>query len=367
MNEDRSSRYHRLKRRAAVASVALSAALLVALLATGGSVAIRRSVGGSEQAASGPAVIAYYVLALALLHELLSFPLAFYRGFVLERRYGLSTESAGTWLGDHGKALAIALALALPATEFAYLTLRWWPSSWWAVSAAAFTVATFGLAMVAPVVLLPVFFKFKPLERDGLRARLESLSARAGVPVLGVYEWGLGEKTRRANAALVGTGRTRRILVSNTLLTEYSDDEIEVILAHEIGHHVNRDIAKGLTVEAILLACGLFAAAGALDAAWLRLGLASPADVAGLPLMLLAGGALSLLATPVLNAISRINERRADRFALNVTGRPGAFVSAMRRLAAQNLAEPNPSRPVLWLFHTHPPIEQRIALAKSTE
>jgi STE24 endopeptidase len=198
-----------------------------------------------------------------------------------------------------------------------------------------------------------------------LRSRLVSLSERAGVPVLGVYEWALGEKSRGANAALVGAGATRRIIVSDTLLAEYSDDEIEVILAHEIAHHVHRDILVGLAAEALLLLMSFLAAAAAIAVWWRPLALAAPNDVAGLPLLLLAGGAVSLAATPLMNALSRRHERRADRYALALTSQPAAFISAMKRLAAQNLAEERPSRAVLWFFHTHPPIPQRIDAARS--
>ena len=175
----------------------------------------------------------------------------------------------------------------------------------------------------------------------------------------------VGEKTRRANAALVGTGATRRILVSDTLLAEYSDDEIEVILAHELAHHVHYDILTGLAAEVLLLVAAFFAAATALAFWWPLVGLHAPNDIAGLPLLLLAGGAVSLAATPWVNALSRWNERRADRYALTLTRQPAAFISAMRRLALQNLAEERPSRAALWLFHTHPPIEQRIEAART--
>jgi STE24 endopeptidase len=212
---------------------------------------------------------------------------------------------------------------------------------------------------------LPMFYRFKPLDRETLRSRIESLSRRAGMPVLGVYEWGLGDKTRRANAALVGMGQSRRILLSDTLLAHYTDDEIEVILAHELGHHAHRDIRNGLVLESLLIALACAAAAVALQVLWRPLHLAGPTDVAGLPVMLLAAGIVSLLTTPALNAWSRRNEHRADRFALKLTERPDAFVSAMRRLAAQNLAEERPSATTLWLFHTHPPIEQRIQAARS--
>jgi STE24 endopeptidase len=367
MNEDKSSRYHRLKHRAAALSVVSSGALLMALSATGASIAIRRAVGGSDHGASSWAVVALYVLAIGALHGIVSLPFAVYRGFLLERRYGLSAESGGAWAADHAKALGISAFVGLLAAESVYLALRLWPAWWWAVSAMTFVVAMAAFTQLAPLVLLPIFYRFKPLERESLRARLVSLSGRTGVPVLDVYEWGLGDKTRRANAALVGSGRTRRILVSNTLLAQYTDDEIEVILAHELGHHVHRDITKALGLEVLIVVAGFYAASRVLDALWVPLGLASPADVAGLPVLLLAGGASSLAATPLLNVVSRINERRADRFALALTRRPAAFVSALRRLAAQNLAEERPSTTSFWLFHTHPTIEQRIGAAKSFE
>jgi STE24 endopeptidase len=295
------------------------------------------------------------------------FPLAFYRTFFLERRYGLSSEPFAAWARDHVTAAALGLTIGLCGVEIVYFAMTVSPPWWWLVSAAAFAAGAVVMARIAPVVFFPLFYTFTPLDRESLRARLVSLSQRAGVPILGVYEWGLGQKTRRANAALVGAGATRRIIVSDTLLAEYSDDEIEVILAHEIAHHVHRDLLTALIAESLLLAAAFGAAAAALDVWWQRAGLLSRSDVAGLPLLLLAGGAMALAATPVVNALSRWNERRADRYALTLTRQPGAFISAIKRLAAQNLAEEHPSRAVLWLFHTHPPIEQRIAAARTFE
>jgi STE24 endopeptidase len=367
MNEDKASRYHRLRRQAAVLSVALSAVVLAGLLLSGASRVLADAAVSWTHASAGrfsPAVTAIYVTIFAAVHEATALPLTYYRGFFLERHYGLSSETFGAWLRDHAKAVALAFVLGLGGAEIVYLTLSVWPEWWWLASAAVFAAAMVGIAKLLPLVLLPLFYKFAPLDRESLRARLVSLSKRAGVPVLGIYEWGLGEKTRRANAALVGTGATRRIIVSDTLLAAYSDDEIEVILAHELAHHVHRDILRGLVAESVLLLVAFFAAAVALETFWERTGLRSPGDVAGLPLLLLAGGAVTVAATPAVNALSRWNERRADRYALTLTGQPGAFISAMKRLAAQNLADERPSRVVLWLFHTHPPIEQRIEAAR---
>ncbi len=368
MNEDRSSRYHRLKRRCAVASTVVTAGALAALLATGAASALRDAayaIARGRAAGFAPLPVALYVALLVMALEAVGLPLAFYRTFVLERRYGLSSEPARTWLRDHIKAVALSVVFGIAGAEIVYFAMSAWPAWWWLAAAVAFALAMGLLATVAPVVLLPIFYTFAPLERASLRARLESLSKRAGVPVLGVYEWGLGAKTRRANAALVGTGATRRIILSDTLLAEYSEDEIEVILAHELGHHVHRDIRTALFTESVLLLAAFGVAAIALNQLWERVGLRSIGDVAGLPLLLLAAGGAMIAATPLTNAMSRRNERRADRYALDLTRQPHAFISAMKRLAAQNLAEERPSRTVLWLFHTHPPIAQRIEAARA--
>ena len=365
MNEDRASRYQRSRRRAAVASGSVTALLLLGLVFSGGSGRLRDlTIAWAHGTPESAATVVLFVCLLALLHEGLTLPLAVYRGFVLERQFGLSEEAFGAWAADHAKSALIGLALALAAAAVVSSSIRISPAWWWLVAGATFAAAIAVIANLAPVLLLPLFYRFSPLGRASLGARLENLSRQAGVAVLGVYEWGLGRKTRRANAALVGTGRTRRIILSDTLLAEYSDDEIEVVLAHELGHQVHRDIVAGLAIESVVLLAACYASAAALDAWWPAAGLASKADAAGLPLLLLAGGAVTVAATPLVNALSRVAERRADRFALALTGRSDAFISAMRRLAAQNLAEPRPSAFARWFFHTHPPVEERIQAAR---
>ena len=364
MNEPKSARYHRLKRRASMLSLLCTGALLATLFASGAAVSLRDLVESISRMRL--AVIASYVIALAVVQEITIFPLAFYRNFILEQRYELSNSLFSTWLRDHLKAFLLSSFLLLIAAEGAYLLIAWYPRWWWLPAALLAAAGTVVLARLAPTLLLPLFYKFKPLERGALSERLLTISRTAGVRVLGVYEWGLGEKTRRANAALVGTGASRRILLSDTLLAEYTDDEIEVILAHELAHHVHRDIPRALAVETALLLAATYAAAAVLQRSWKPLGLSGPGDVAGLPLLMLVFGAVMLVAMPLVNAFSRVNERRADRFALKLTNRADAFVSAMRRLASQNLIEEHPSRPVVWLFHSHPPIEERIEAARSS-
>jgi STE24 endopeptidase len=239
------------------------------------------------------------------------------------------------------------------------------PDDWWLAAGVTFAVVLIGLAQLAPVVLLPLFYDVTPLNRPELRDRLVALAERAGADVLGVFEWKLGDRTRKANAALTGIGRTRRILVSDTLLAEHSDDEIEVILAHELSHHVHHDIWTGIALETVLLVLGFYLSDRVLSAAAGSFGLTAKADPAALPILLLSGGLVSLALMPLANALSRAHERRADLFALDLTKNVAAFVTAMKRLGATNLAEERPSALTQFLFHSHPPLEARIRAAQA--
>ena len=355
-NEDRSTRYHRLRRTSSILSTAVAAAVLILLTVTPASRALAGLSRGS---------VSIYVVLLALIVEALTLPFAFQVGWRLERKYGLSRESAAAWLRDHLKGFAIALPIAIVAAEMVYLAARTWPAIWWLPAAAFLTLGLVVLAHLAPVVLMPLFVRIKPLERPELSKRLAALSALAGVPIVGVFEWELGARTSKANAALTGLGSTRRILLSDTLLAGYSDDEIEVVLAHELAHHVHRDLWTAVAVESALLFLGAYAAHVVIGRAGPSFGIVSAGDVAGLPLLLLTAGGLSLVLSPVARALSRRHERRADAFALKMTRAPGAFISAMKRLGAQNLAEENPSALTRVLFHSHPPMEERIARARS--
>jgi STE24 endopeptidase len=362
VNEDRSARYHRLKRRATVGAVVWSVLLLAGLLWTGGTLRLRdaaESMGGG----SPMAAVALYIALLTVLHELGGLPISAY-GFELERRYGLAAQGWNGWLLDQLKGLALGLTLSIGSGEIIYAIVRATASHWWWITGLVFTVLIVGLANLGPVLFIPLFYTVKPLQRGALEARLLALAAKAGARVLGVYEWGLGKETKKANAALAGIGGTRRILVSDTMLAEYSDDEIEVVLAHELAHHVHGDIWKGIAFESALMMGGFFLASRLLPAAVNAINLRGIDDIAGLPALLLVGGGLSVTLMPVAHALSRANERSADRFALTLTRNPGAFVSAMKRLGAQNLAEEQPSRLVQWLFYSHPPVAERIDAAR---
>lgn len=368
MNEDKSTRYHRLRRRADLMGTAAAGLVLLALIATGAAVQMRERaavLGARFPGFEDGMTVAMYAVMLLVLLQLVELPFAFYQGFLLEHRYGLSTQTGRHWLSDQAKGVLLGIGLAIVGASVVFLTLREWPAWWWLSSAAIFAAAMVGLARIAPVVLLPIFYRFKPLDRPGLVERLLGLARKARTDVVGVFEWVLSGHTKKANAALAGMGKTRRILLSDTLLADYSEDEIEVILAHELAHHVHRDLWRGIGVQTLVLVAGFFLANLVLRAMAGPLELRGISDPAALPLLLLVGGAWSFVVLPLVNAQSRSQERAADRYALATTRNVDAFVSAMKRLSHQNLAEEYPSQLVRWLFYSHPPIHERIAAAKA--
>lgn len=368
MNEDKATRYHRLRRRTVILAAAWRVALLAGLLLTGLSHHLRDAAltlaGACPAALQLMVTVCAWVTAVVLAHDIGAMPLAFYGGHLLDRRYGLSRQPAAAWFRDYLGACGINLLFAVVAAEWIYASLARWPEGWWLAAWGGAVAAGVAVAWAAPILLLPLFFRVVPLEDEGLRQRLLALAAKIRVPAIGVYEWRVSDRTPRANAALTGIGGTRRILLSDTLIADYQPDEVEAILAHELAHHAHHDIWRTLLVNGLVAGAALLAADAALRIVIAPAGLRGIADVAGMPALALAAIAVAWIASPLVNAVSRSLERRADRHALEATNNVDAFITAMRRLGTRNLAEDAPTLLARLFFHTHPPIGDRIASAR---
>ena len=306
-----------------------------------------------------------YTLLFGALLKAFSLPFDYLSGYCLEHRYGLSNLTVTGWVKDEFKELLIGGLLGLLAIELLYGTMRMWPEAWWAVTAAVLTGVFVLMANLAPVVILPIFFKLSPIANPALEQRLRCLAERAGTRVRGVYEWKLGEKTKKANAALVGLGNTRRILLADTLLQNFNDGEIEAVLAHELGHHVHNDIWRGLAVQTGAGFLGLYAVNLALKQWSGPLGFQSSSDFANLPLAALVVLGVSLVLLPLVNGILHRAERAADAFAVRSIPDPSVLTSALERLAALNLAEHEANRWIEFVFHSHPSLGRRIQFIRS--
>lgn len=359
-------RYNRIRRWLGIAEFLLGLALLLILLITGGTEWLRDlAYRGAFQ--SYPLAVLFYVLMLVLLSKALGLGLDYY-GFRLEHRYQLSNQKVRAWIWDETKGLLVTAILAAMLVELLYFIIRQFPQHWWLLAWAGFLGLGVLMAQLAPVVLFPIFYKFEPLQDEELRQRLIRLGERAGTRVRGVYKWHLSEKSKKANAALTGLGNTRRIILADTLLENYSPDEIEAVLAHELGHHVRKHIPKAIGVQAGISFIGFWAANWVLQYAIERWHMFETlSDFANLPLLVLTFTVLSFVMMPALNAYSRLNERQADRYAFESIANVAPFISSMNKLAEQNLAERTPSRWVEWWFHSHPAISGRITAAEAWE
>ena len=357
-------RYSRARRWLGIADFAVGLVFLIVLLVTGWSDSLRDvayRLGFQNYSLS----LFVYLLLLLVIAKVLSVGLDYY-GFLLEHRFKLSTQRFSSWAWDEVKGFLVGLVLGSVVVEVLYLTIRQWPQHWWMLAWALFMGLFIVLAQLAPVVLFPIFYKFEPLDNEDLRRRLVVLSERAGTRVRGVYRWKLSEKSKKANAALTGMGATRRIILADTLLDNYTPEEIEAVLAHELGHHVHRHILKSIFVQAVITLFGFWAADWvlryAVDHHTFRFDELS--DFANLPLLALVSVVLSFLLMPALNAYSRFNERQADRYAFESISSVEPFITSMNKLAEQNLAERTPSKWVEWFFHSHPAISRRLAAAR---
>ena len=359
-----SRRYNRLRRWLGIADFVVGFGLLILLLATGWTGLLRDVAyrGASQHYALS---VFLYVVMLLAIGKVLGFGFEFY-GFRLEHRFNLSNQKLRSWIWDEVKSFLVGLVMAVIVVELLYFIIREFPEHWWLVAWAAFIGLFILLAQIAPVVLFPIFYKFEPLDNEDLKQRLVRLSERAGTRVRGVYKWKLSEKSKKANAALTGLGATRRIILADTLLDNYSPDEIEAVLAHELGHHVHRHIVKSIVMQAGISLFGFWAANFALHYAIDKLHMFETlSDFANFPLLALVSTVLSFVLMPVLNGYSRFNERQADRYAFKSIASVNSFISSMNKLAEQNLAERAPSKWVEWFFHSHPAISKRVAAAKA--
>jgi STE24 endopeptidase len=356
-------RYNRVRRWLGVSDFVVGLVFLVLLLVTGWTEWLRDlALRHSFQSYALAAFI--YLFLVLLISKVLGFGLDYY-SFRLERKFQLSTQRIRSWIWDEAKGFLVGLVIAGVLVELVYSMIRQWPQYWWVIAWALFMGLFIVMAQLAPVVLFPIFYKFEPLEDEDLRRRLVVLSEHAGTRVRGVYRWRLSEKSKKANAALTGLGRTRRIILADTLLDNYTPDEIEAVLAHELGHHVRRHILKSIFVQAGIALFGFWAANLVLHYAVDHHMFEELSDFANLPLLALTATVISLLLMPALNAYSRHNERQADRYAFESIATVEPFISSMNKLASQNLAERTPAKWIEALFHSHPAISKRIAAAEA--
>ena len=355
LRQEKAKKYAKTKRYLLLSSLGLTGALLLFLVFSG----LSARLAGLFTLPVVAAAATYFVILMVIYRVLLA-PLDYYRGFVLPHRYGLSTQKFTGWLADEAKAEVLSLAFGAGIVAAIYWFITSFPLMWWLLGWGVIVLLGVILTNLAPIIIVPLFFKMKPLSDADLKLRLEQLARRAETRVVGIYNLELSSKRTTANAALMGLGNTKRIVLSDTLLQRYSLPEIEIIVAHELGHHRHSDIFRLLVTQSAIWLIGFYVADLALKASVVPLGLNSVSNVAALPLLMLIFGAFSLLVAPLINSYSRHLEVAADEYAMRLTDNPKSFINAMTRLADQNLAEAQPNHWVEMLTYDHPSYHKRV-------
>jgi STE24 endopeptidase len=349
-----------IKRRLFFIDLILPTILLLGLLLTGWTNELSEFTNLSPPGAAG-----FYFIILFLVYWLVSFPLNYFR-YRLSRMYCLSKQSFRDWLFDSLKSRSLSLILGAALIALVYWLIIEVPQLWWLVTWIFILMFSLVLSFLAPQII-SLFFVVKPLEDGELKNRIVTLAQRIDIHLKGIYIVGFDEKTTVANAALMGFGNIKRIVLSDTLIDNYKIDEIEVIVGHELGHQKHNDIWRLFVIQAVVLLVLSFIFSLAVDPLSRMLGFGNLSNAANLPLVLILTGFLVTIASPLINSIIRQYEIQADRFSLWLTGNPTAFKSAITRLVNQNLIEAYPPQWVEQLLEDHPAYQTRIKQADMYE
>lgn len=367
----RAERYSRLREWLVLVGILWGILTSLLSLTTGLSAALRRQAERVAPRRLGS--VMPYTAAALIISALVDLPLSFYSGWMVEHRYDLSNQSRRHWFLEQLKGMGVGLVIGLPLVQGVYWVIRHRPRSWWADLSALTVPLSILMVNLAPVLLLPLFNKFEPLRDRKLAQRIRALAARQGVQVADVMQMDMSKQTKKPNAMFTGLGNTKRIVLGDTLIKDFTADEIEVVLAHELGHQVHHDIWKLIALSAPTSVVSLYSAHRFMPPILRRFGNRwgidphdGAADVAALPLLGLLARLAVLAIGPLLNGlVRRLVEHPADEFALATTNNPEAFVSAMENLGRLSMANPHPSRLVKYLLYDHPPIGERIAYGRS--
>ena len=362
-NPSRAKVYSRTKYTLAIAGMIYSLCILIFFISSGLSVLL------AAKAAFFTRInflsIAIYSCFFSIIYFLLELPLGFYSGYIVEHRFNLSNQTIGDFFKDQLKSFIVSLIIFLILIEAFYFIVERFPLVWWLVISIAWILFSLVFAELTPILIIPLFFKYKPIQDEDLKSKIIKLALSAGIKILDVFEIDFSKKTSKANAAMTGLGRSKRVLLADTLKDKYTTDEIMVILAHEFSHYKLRHILKLIIINSIFtlaLAYGLFIFSKEI---LMFFGFKSVLDIAAMPVVFIVIMLFSLIIGPFGNFVSRVFERQADSMALGLTGLKDAFISTMDKLANQNLSDRSPHPLIKLLFFDHPPIDERIRMAEN--
>ena len=357
--------YARTKRILSLVQSVILYTVLVVLLFTGLSVEI--SDYAYSFSSNDYIALLIFIGIIGVSEAVITFPLSFYSGYILEHKYDLSNQNLKGYFTESLKGLMLALALGIPILLGFYFILKNTGEWWWLVLGLFIFLISVVLGRLAPVLIMPLFYKFKPVEDESIKDRLLSLCKKTGVEVEGIFTFNMSKSTKKANAAFTGMGKSKRIILGDTLMEKFTPEEIEFVFAHEMGHYTKKHITKLVLLSTVSTFLGLYLTSLLYTGTLGFFGFSNAYEIAALPLLFLYLSIYGLITSPISNIFSRKYEWEADTYALETTRDKEAFISSMEKLADQNLAEKTPNRIIEFLFHSHPSITKRIEFARNYE
>lgn len=362
---DNAKRYNRIKLTVSLTETFLTVIFLIILITT----QLGIEVQNFSYTISEHDYLAFLIFIglLGLGSGILFFPLTYYADFYLEHKYSLSNQTFSKWIWENLKGLFVSLFLGIPLLLLFYFLIKSYPESWWFILATVLFLVSVVLARLAPTLIFPIFYKFTPLEDEELKLKIADLCDNTNLSFSGIFKFDLSKNTKKVNAGFTGIRKSKRIILSDTLLSGFSHDEITSVFAHELGHYKKRHILKNIFIGLIFSYAGLFLAAELYIFLFPAFGFSFQHQLAALPLLTLVLMLYGIVTMPIQNIISRKFEYEADEFALSSTQNRNAFISTMEKLSKTNLADKTPHPIVEFLFYSHPSIEKRIKAAASHE
>ncbi|MGE5797224.1 MAG: M48 family metallopeptidase [Ignavibacteria bacterium] len=354
-----SKKYNNIKLAVGISEGILSFILILSFVLTG--------LSGSLVKFLGSFIPGNYLLFLAftaavgIAGGIIFFPFSFYTGFYLEHKYNLSNQTFFKWIWENLKGLLVTAAVGIPILLFFFYSLNQFGNLWWLPLAILLFIVSVILARIVPILILPLFYKVTPIDNENLKNAIAALAEGAGIRVENVYKFDMSKNTKKANAAFTGIGKSKRILLGDTLLNSYSEDEIETVIAHELGHYKKKHIVKNIIIGTASSFLTLFLISLLYQFSLRWFGFSTISQIAALPVLSLWGMLIGIIQTPLSNILSRKYEYEADQYAVSSTKKPGAFIRTLEKLTQQNLGDKDPHPFIEWFFYSHPSIKNRIA------
>jgi STE24 endopeptidase len=356
--QSEAKKYNNVKLAISITEGIISFVLLLLFVVIGYSLQLENTI--RNYLSNNYGVLIIYTISIGFIGSVLFFPVNYFTEFYLEHKYNLSNQTFWKWIFENMKETAVGSAIGFPMLLLFYFVLNYFGQMWWLPFGIVVFILSVILARIVPIFILPMFYKITPIDDESLKERIISLSNAAGMKVENVFKFDMSKNTKKANAAFTGLGKSKRILLGDTLLENYSSDEIETVIAHELGHFKKKHIIKNIITGTVFsfLTFFLIAIFYSMSVSWF--GFTSIIQISALPLIVLWGSLIGLILKPVTNFLSRKYEYEADEYAVLATNKKEEFISTLEKLTDQNLGDREPQPLIEWFFYSHPSIKKRI-------